>query len=235
MKIKVLVLAILFTVLGVSGASAATIDLFQWMFNVNGTIYDSLGYAGSSTLPGNFNMGSFNTSTGLGTITVTLSGTGGYNFIGFFDHEIDQNINTYFNELGAAVNLGSKPANLSYETGEPGFTTPPPNIYTRTLDGALGNVIGAGPDDVAMALGWNFSLTSGQTGTITLLLSTNPPGSGFYLNQNDPDSPADIYFSSTLDIKGGGPSPNVPEPATVILLGSGLVGLIGLGRRKFRK
>ncbi len=37
------------------------------------------------------------------------------------------------------------------------------------------------------------------------------------------------------DTLGGDGASPVPEPATLVLLGSGLVGLAGLGRKKFKK
>jgi len=234
-KIKVSFLVILLLGFAVSGASAATIDLFQWVFNTNSTVYDSLGIAGSSTLPGNFNTAGFNTGTGLGTINITFNTPGSYNFIGFFDHEIDQTINTFFNEYGSTS--GSPAAGQSWQIGNP-FDSSPGNIYSNVLAGALNNSNGvpsSAPDDVSMALAWNFVLGAGQTALITLNLSLTGPGGGFYLQQTDPDSPANIYYSGTLNIQGGGGGPAVPEPATMLLLGSGLAGLIGFGRKRLFK
>lgn len=50
-----------------------------------------------------------------------------------------------------------------------------------------------------MALGWDLTLGSGETGTVDFLLSTTAP-SGFYLKQYDPDSGEAVYFSSSLVI-----------------------------------
>jgi hypothetical protein len=41
------------------------------------------------------------------------------------------------------------------------------------------------------------------------------------------------FYAFTVGIAEGSPSSTVPEPATMILLGSGLIGLVGYGRKKF--
>ena len=82
-------------------------------------------------------------------------------------------------------------------------------------------------DDVSMAMGWDFSLDTGQEAIIGLTLSDIAPETGFYLFHTDPDSSASIYLSGTLEING----PPVPEPGTMLLLCIGLAGMFGVRKK----
>ena len=79
-----------------------------------------------------------------------------------------------------------------------------------------------------MAMAWDFMLAMGEQAIITFAIVDLQPGSGFFLQHFDPDSDESIYLSSTLSI---GPSP-IPVPAAIWLFGSGLLGLLGLSRRR---
>ena len=223
-KLGILSLVLFFLAFGASGASATSV-LYDWAFNVDGTtIYEQvLG----NTMP---TTGSLD-SEGLGILTWATSVAGSHNFIAFFDHEISQATTTWFNEYGDTVN--SADVTQSWEIDEPGYVSG--DIYDNVLAGSLDNTNAvplATPDDVSWAMGWNFFLAADETGTITLDLADTAPTSGFYLTQTDVTTLETIYFSSTLEIAGG-PAP-VPEPCTILLVGTGLAGLFGLGRKKFK-
>jgi hypothetical protein len=226
MKIKRFIVSVGAAVLGLSGLSAHAIpSLFEYGFNIDGTVSDiTLGDA----VPGGVNVAGFDDVSGLGTITVSISGAGAHTFDAFFDHEIDEAINTYFNESGAATGVAS--AGQSWEIDEPGFVFG--DIYTNFEDSTLDNSNGvpAGlEDDVSLAMGWDFFLGVGDTATISLLLSETMPTGGFYLSHTDPDSNYTFYLSSALDITG---TPPAPEPTLVYLLAIGMAGLLATSRRR---
>jgi hypothetical protein len=203
-------------ILGLSSLStqAATIGLFDYGFNIDG--------ATGTTLSG-VDLSGFDTITGLGNIGVTITGVGTHSFDAFFDHEIDEATNTFFNEYGAVSGVAA--AGQSWEIDEPGYLFG--DIYDNFLLSTLDNTNAipmALPDDVSMAMGWDFVLNVGETALIDLVLSNTDPGTGFYLTHTDPDSNASVYLSSSLRITAA------PEPSVVLLFGLGLMG-IGVSRR----
>lgn len=202
------------------------LSLSEYGFNIDGTVT-------SNAAPAGVNIGGFNTATGLGSITATITGAGAHSFDAFFDHEIDQFDNTFFNESGFASGVAA--AGQSWEIDEPGFVDG--DIYDNFLDSLLDNGIGTSiwgdtifPDDVSMAMGWDFNLLAGESAIITLLLSDTDNGGGFFLTHSDPDSQYEFYLSSTLTIRGGGVP--TPEPSILLLLGVGLAGMVVNRRRK---
>lgn len=221
----------LLVVISIREARAGTIDLFEYAFNIDGSISNpKLG----DPVPGAANVSAFDDQTGLGTISITVMGAGIHYVAGFFDHEIDEAATTFFDEYGAA--FGSPAAEQSWEIDEPGYVFGDiyTNFTTGSLDGANG-VPSGDEDDVSMAIGWDFALSSGEKAVISFRISGNAPAGGFYLTQTDPGLSETIYFSSTLGILTIPSGEVVPLPSAALLTLPALVLLVAARQLRRRK
>lgn len=75
-------------------------------------------------------------------------------------------------------------------------------------------------------------------GVFQAMLDQTPGGEGYFsLDLHDQVQGIAFFagFNSQNDYAVAGYSTPVPEPSTVLMLGIGMIGLAGLGRRKFRK
>jgi hypothetical protein len=143
-------------------------SLYGYSVNVDGTVTDILADPWTpSPVPVGVDVSLFDSVSGLGSITAEITGAGDHTFDAFFDHEIVETVNTFFNESGAANNLGDLAFGQSWEIDEPGwvFGDIYDNFANSALDGT-NNVLAGSEDDVSMAMGWDFTLTDGESAII---------------------------------------------------------------------
>jgi hypothetical protein len=159
-------------------------------------------------------------------VNTSAAAISGITFLSFFDAEIDESLNTFFNEY--AETEGALAAGRDYEVDEPGFAFGDivSNARAASLDGTNAVPIGA-PDDVSMALSFALGpLNPGQTARFEILLSEDGDAiGGFAIRQRDVDarSRTVITYSGTASVvTGPGPVSPVPEPGAALVFGAGL-------------
>ncbi len=244
---KALLAAFIVAYAGVS--HAGPIDIFEFSVYMNSTetgassLRDtSIGLGPNTFTPGlDISFSNNLNADNVGTMTWSMTNSTGMDLtnvslFGFLDADLDETINTFFNESGFTSDLvlgGGAGDGLadSFEIDEPGFLFG--DIIANLLLGSLdssNSVPGGLEDDVSMALGFDIgSLLAGQSiiATFDISLSNNNG-----LGQIDPNSGSTFWYNGMVEVMDPNPM-SVSEPLTLSLL---LVGVLALVvTRRLRK
>jgi len=181
----------------------------------------------------------------IGGAGVSPFGTPGTEIYGqtFIAPSVDTSLNDFSLFLGGRYG-GTGDLNLKGYLAEWNGTTPGDNLYTsdiRTMNGA-------GNSQQFLFDTGSIHLTAGDTyvAYLSVLGLSNLAASTFYMPYVDDKIAGGFVQSQGGVVWESGRRPDVyfvanfsaapvPEPSTMLLLGSGLIGLVGYGRKRFKK
>jgi len=237
--------AAVFVVAGVSVGAApayaipAVVALEQYAFVIDGALSHyttdggTLGGAPAGVDLSGFDPGSGSThGTGLGDITIAVSGPGDH-YVGIFvDHEISEVANTFFNETGAKSDPSDPASGQTWEIDDPdigGSNFILGDLLAQSLPNT--NFIPGATTDVSMAMAYDFVLGADETAVVSFTISDVAPTSRFFLPHFDPGGggpPGDPPPEKTIYLSGHVSTGSIPEPGTLAIFGAGLLALGGL-------